>query len=318
MTSSRQPRTSMQAGVYGQPYSTYGAAGGDDKPLSARGKSGKPSLAVYLAAAYFVPCLIFAIVFCSTCSSMNYNDSSSVQAISIVMLVFALLLFLPAFNAVRTRGESGDPKWYAFLFATSVLAWILATTLGTANYKVNLVPYMDVQRLNTYPSVNPATDSGQAMMDGGRFTFVKGAKPDLAKSIGFRSLDIYCAAPVTMGNQNMSTYDFWAVGKNCCSGHGPDFSCGEVSNPNAHSGLRLMREEQRAYFRLAVQQAQASYNIHANHPIFFYWMQDPSTEINAYQEDAHSYLLLGLFGFFGAQLILVVLAVIVYSQLNPF
>merc|ERR1719401_1001055 len=112
----------------------------------------------------------------------------------------------------------------------------------------------------------------------------------------------------------MSTYDFWAVGINCCSGHASDFACGEVSNINAHSGLRLMREDQRAYFRLAVQQAEATYNINANHPIFFYWMQDPLIEINSYQDDANAYLLIGLIGFFVIQLLLVALAVFCFSS----
>ena len=46
------------------------------------------------------------------------------------------------------------------------------------------------------------------------------------------------------GEAPLSTYDFWAVGVNCC-GAAADFKCGEFSNPKAHAGLRLMSDEQR-------------------------------------------------------------------------
>merc|ERR1719229_184750 len=155
-------------------------------------------------------------------------------------------------------------------------------------------------------------------MDAGRITFVGGAAPDVTKSMGFHNLDMYCVAPITMGgNQTLGTYDFWAVGTNCCSSHGADFSCAELSNPHAHSGLRLMRENDRAYFRLAVQQAEATYNIQANHPILLYWMQDPLIEINNYRSDANEYLLNGVVGFVVVELVSVVLAVFLFSRGSP-
>jgi len=35
------------------------------------------------------------------------------------------------------------------------------------NFVYNMQPYYDIENLNTYPSVNPSTESGQQMMDAG-------------------------------------------------------------------------------------------------------------------------------------------------------
>jgi len=72
------------------------------------------------------------------------------------------------------------------------------------------------------------------------------------------------------------------------------------------------------FFRLAVQQAEAAYNIKAVHPIFVYWLQDPASEINAYQEDGFRYYMLGMFAHFSLQLFLVITAAIVFSKSGQF
>jgi len=69
-----------------------------------------------------------------------------------------------------------------------------------------------------------------------------------------------------------------------------------------------------AYFRLGVEQAEAAYNIRANHPIFFYWMQDPQTEISAYENACYTTWMVGVFVAFGIQLLFVVAATIGFAK----
>lgn len=104
-------------------------------------------------------------------------------------------------------------------------------------------------------------------------------------------------------------YDFWAVGTNCCSGHAADFRCGEFNSVSAHGGLRLMRDDLRGYFKLAVEEASAAYNIRANHPIFIYWMTFPENEIKSYHDDGEWGFICGAIYHFLFQSFLVALAV---------
>jgi len=327
-------------GTYGGPamnpnygYAEQGMMGrmGQKSPFTQRAK--RPTNLAAFFMSLMLPFVIFSAVYSLESLSLHYTDPELVKLLCFALLFFVILLGWFAIRVWLKRDEgSQDPKWYTFLFITAALAWVFGMVFGNKNFQANTSPYYDIVNLGVYTDVNPSQYRGQQLMDAGRIIFTPGSHLDISKSMGFKNLDTYCVAPVTSGNKTeahakttptvgfgaalLPEYDFWAVGINCCSGHMPDFHCGEFYNGNARSGLRLMRDDQRAYFRLAVQQAEAAYNIQATHPIFMYWMQDPSTEIQAYQDDTYKFWLIGVGAFFGAQLFAVVLATVAFSKLG--
>jgi hypothetical protein len=267
--------------------------------------------------------VLFSSVFIAMSFSTHYHQP-------LVTLFITLMGFLAVTwsgcVALSEKSQTSDlnhrhePKWYTVIFATCLFAWILAVVSGEVNFYSNMQPFYDVLNLNTYSSVDPSQMRGQQLMDAGRVGFSANAKLDHRMAMAFRNSNRYCVVPITVsrGNESflpLATYDFWAVGINCCSGDKADFHCGEFSNPRAHGGLRLMQEEARPFFRLAVQQAEAAYGIKAEHPLFFTWMQDPNSEVNGYQEDGMNYCLMGLCSHFTLQLFIVALAVMIYSRL---
>merc|ERR1719419_223537 len=158
-------------------------------------------------------------------------------------------------------------------------------------------------------------------MDGGRIVFLPNSKINTRLGMSFQNSQNYCVAPITTVNSNgtfkaLAIYDFWAIGINCCAGDGSNFHCGEYNDKMAHAGLRLMRDDMRPFFRLAVQQAQASHGIKANHPLFFYWMKDPLLQAHSYEAEGYKYLLLGLCAHFSLQILLVLLAALTFARTN--
>lgn len=243
----------------------------------------------------FLPWFLFSAVY--SCMSFTFHFMHPLAAKGIVAAGFALSAFM-GFMAYRQKVREFDPMWYTFASLAFFMATLLGGVFGDMNYLYNNEPYYAMESLNTYPAVNPAKEKGQAMMDTGRAYFVEGAALDNTKSIGFKNVDLYCVAPISYGGDQLATYDFWAIGLNCCSGVSSDFRCGEYNNPHARAGLRLMQDDQRPFFRLAVNMAEAAYNIKSTHPLFFYWVQDPVAELNQYRDDGFKYYLLGVFSYF--------------------
>jgi hypothetical protein len=270
---------------------------------------------VAICANILAPWIIFCIIYAVMSFNIHYQRPTLAWMIVFCGFVVAILV---GFLAYRTKQRGADPMWYTFACIAILVAVIMSTICGDMNFWYNMQPFFDIENLNTYPSVNPAREKGQQLMDAGRVYFAEGTVLDMRKAMGFKNLDLYCVAPIVNGQQQLASYDFWAVGINCCSGVSSDFRCGEFNNPQARSGLRLMRDDQRPFFRLAVQQAEAAYNIKSTHPLFFYWMQDPVAAMNLYRDDGFKYYLLGIFTHFAFNLFCVVCAVVGFSKIGRY
>lgn len=253
--------------------------------------------------------------------SLHYNDKLTCYLCVFIGFLIVVGVCKLAFDSTQKTDASADPSWFVFLAVASLIAWVAGVALGDMNFFYNMEPFYDVSNLNSYPSVDPSSTPGQQLMDAGRMTFVSGSRLDVKKAMGFRNLEVYCVAPIVKGNASTSqgavaSYDFWAVGLNCCSGSRADFHCGEFNNPRAGAGLRLMRDDQRPFYRLAVQQAEAAYNIKSHHPLFFIWMHDPIAAVAAYMDDGYKYFFISIFTHFVFQLFLVICACLVFSKMG--
>jgi hypothetical protein len=216
---------------------------------------------------------------------------------------------------IWTNSSTIRRRLFAFYWFSCTLAWVLGFLGGDYNFEKHFKPYFDIKNLNTYPHVNPSVYYAQQYMDAAVIEFVPGSHLDVSKSYGFKNGNVYCVAPIVgpeapkdnFTGIGKDDYDFWAVGMNCCSGHRPDYHCGDYSNPRARNGLRLMPAEEHQYFKLAVQAAQAAHNIKAKQPMFMYWTEYPADEIHALVEDGWKHLTHWVFAFALFQLILTIL-----------
>lgn len=273
-----------------------------------------------------LPWLTFCVVFLVTSFKIHYSQPWLCWSIVGLFGLVALVLGVGAMTSVMAKlkqDESREPTWFIFLFLTMLIAIVAGAVLGHMNFSSFMQRYYDYKNLNDYSYVDVARTRGEQLMDGGRVNFVSGTILDLRKAMGFKNLDTYCVAPITATDANsmgaeLSNYDFWAVGINCCSGDLTDFHCGEFNNPNARGGVRLLEDESRGFYRLAVQQAEALYHIKARHPLFFYWAQDPVQEIESWKEEGYKFLFLGMLTHFCWQLLCVVLGVVGFSRMGHY
>eukprot|EP00928_Gymnodinium_smaydae_P052781 TRINITY_DN36946_c0_g1_i1.p1 TRINITY_DN36946_c0_g1~~TRINITY_DN36946_c0_g1_i1.p1 ORF type:complete len:317 (+),score=68.54 TRINITY_DN36946_c0_g1_i1:72-1022(+) len=295
----------------------YGAVVGG--PSKSPYSTGRQIFNVYcLLWLLLVPCIVFGLIFGLMSFSARASCPWLIWLLALLLVVLCVYLAYSAFDAYQ-KWSIGEGSYEALLILLLLLmsvfgALVFAAGLGEMNYQSNSKDAYALDKLNAYYNVDPCASSGLQLMDAGRVAFTKSVRLDLSLGTGFRDRQVYCVAPITCNNVSAKagalgpSYDMWAVGINCCSGQSGDksFRCKNYDNPRAAGAVRLLDDEQRAYFRLAVQQAEAAYNIQATHPLFFYWVQDPFAEVDASAARSSKFFAMGVGGFFIYQLFIVV------------
>lgn len=289
--------------------------------LTAKKVPGKPEErlpATTVLASLVIPTLIFVVV----AYAQGTHFASTSPALATVLFVLCLVMTVLVNMAwVIHYGKTKTIRgmfWKLFLGGTTLIAFFMSTTFAAVNFKGNVVPFENLQKLSVRHGIDPVLTSGTEVMDAGQFTFTRESFVNTTLGIGFRNGDVYCVAPITVGSAP-SPYSFWAVGLNCCNAGASTFQCGDVSKASAHGGIRLMLEEQRAFYKLAVEEAEAQYNLKsAVLPVFLYWVEDPEAEMESYLDNASNMFLLAILSHFAGQLAAVFLALFFYTKPKAF
>lgn len=281
----------------------------------------------------FWPVLLFVYI---------YNLSSGTLRMYKPMVACAL--GLPGLVAcaavtVQTRTKLLAAEAARSLLCLTVCLWaalVMGLILGDRNFHWYMTSYYGFQDLAVYTDLDPSVDKGQSYMDAGQIYFKEGVEIDTQDMITFRSGNVYCAAPILgqpLWNQDdkaqleqsgalrlpkSGTLDFWAVGVDCCDKESKTFTCGAAGSRKARAGIRLLRDDIRPFYRMAVEQweaqmcplddntlksqAKSAPHIcpHARHPIFLHWVVDPLLEVDTYvlksEQAFHQHLLLFTMG----------------------
>jgi hypothetical protein len=326
-------------GSAGSAYSAYGATGDQFapypqapvyvesapkqrlKPPSFQSREGKRINVVGIFAGLFVPWLLFTLVMAVLTFHLHFKMPQLCWVLAGVGIVVALAfggLAVQKANQLIAHDPKYFPTWYAFIFITGFIGVVLGALLGNSNFWHNMKAYYELQNLNDYSLVDPTRMKGQQMMDAGRVQFLVNSTVDTRRAYAFQNVETYCVAPITVESSALGSptplfsYDFWAVGMNCCSGDATtanpmavNFSCGPVGDLSAHEGVRWMKDSERGFLRLAVQQAESAHKITAIHPLFFHWTANAVEDVYNYKATGYKWFAEGMVIFFVVQVCLV-------------
>jgi hypothetical protein len=236
----------------------------------------------------FVPWGVFILVLGTTSFWVMYTHAGLGNAIIGIVVVLWLLTVLVAANR---RRHDPEPAWFSYFSLMFGLAVFLGWAMGTEIFNKYTLPYYMIKDLKVLGHMDASKELGQNVMDAGIVYFADGNKIDAARSWHFKQDSVYCVAPIIKGESGSAvpetqSFDFWAVGKDCCSVSSSDFRCGAYNNPVARSAIRVLGKEDSRFFRLAVEQAETMYGIMATHPVFFEWSQDPLETVNSWNAKA--------------------------------
>jgi len=308
----------------------YGAIGPRDvifseKPPCSRGKvflhGQRHRLNVHgILLSLFAPWLLFVFVYAVLSFRIHYGQPQICYLLTALAFLFGVAA--PGiFAANQTKKKITDtnytPSWNIYLVGTCFLAFFVGAFSGQYNYGRFMQPYYDYLNLAVYEDLDTNEFVGQQLMDAGRINFKAGTALELNHSMGFRNTEMFCVAPIVTKHSPYKALsnDFWAVGKNCCSGSQADFHCKGFSDPTSTGALRLISQSDRPFYRLAVQQAEATYKITATHPLFFEWVHNADTSMESFYTAGVADFVMWICCYFLFQATLTAMAALAFSKL---
>lgn len=267
---------------------------GEMRELLAR-KQGQTWPVVATFWAIVLPLVLFAHVAHIMRSSFRFHQFYWAMAVGPCLGVLACFIAsLKPYRGLRR----GKPERTSVVFALCCwFALALGLFLGETNFRKYAFAYYSYEDLALYTNIDPARDKGTSYMDAGQVYFKESSIVLTSKAIAYQNAGIYCAAPIvrqpievqgtSQAVENVllpeaGTIDFWAVGQDCCDTTGTNFRCGAVGKPFARSGLRMLRDDVRPFYLMAVQEWNAWIGLPSKHPLFFHWVEDPITEVDSY------------------------------------
>jgi len=261
---------------------------------------------------------VFIYVISVLCSEYRFHHPNRARALVGAAVLVTLVEFLVA-KSYRVRDR--QPMWLGWIFITMVMALVCGIFAGQLMYDWYMLPFFNAISLHEYPNVNVGTETGEQYLDAGFIGFSDGSELDLYMPGQYRHGDLYCVVPIVNkkvdgGVPKTGTYDFWAVGKNCCGDPVGVFRCGDWHNPAARSGLREISLEDHDDYLLAVKQAATTYNIESNYPILVQWLQNPLDVVLAYAKDGEEMYKLWIGGFVLFNCMVTFVAMLFFSRIG--
>ncbi|CAK0875308.1 unnamed protein product [Prorocentrum cordatum] len=179
------------------------------------------------------------------------------------------------------------PVWMCLMCCAAAAA---AGALCFYLWGAYLSTYQHLAGLEVYERVDPSIVPGLQIQDAGLVDFEEGVDIDRARGgCLVHGGHTYCVAPILHGGRvldnlgdapRFGSYDYFAVGVDCCACPNRDFRCGDWRNPMAHGGVRSRDAESRPFYRLAVDEWAATYEKKLGYPIFFDWVDDPARRLS--------------------------------------
>jgi len=174
-----------------------------------------------------------------------------------------------------------------FLGALGLIQIVGGFCFGLTMYSDHTYYYNTMMDRRVYTNVLPS-EPAQGHTDAGRVYFAQDSKIDIEKSVGFKSGNTFCVAPIVSSHVSAAV-SFWAVGLDCCTARA-QFWCPFISNKWARGGAVIMdapptsvNTNNKMMFEHAAKQAAAVYSlVVAEHPIFVQWDINPDNIMMAY------------------------------------